>query len=231
MAQLQSRHASPATSAFSNASSQPLDLEIPDSQQPPLIQGKEEATLDLLSLYGNGSTSSSSMTCATTGLAPPLVATQDLLQPLEKSIKPGLQSHGLVLGRGSLHTNNMDHYASQQTSYALVNGTLEISSNASYHVNNGEGISEGMRERLEKLAHWSSIQSRLRSDDVNYVSKGQGISLMNKNWQQRPVGLQYASERPPRDPSEDEEDEDDESFDHGENTKKESLQQKYGRED
>lgn len=214
---------------------QSLDLGGPQQSQPNSVNegGKEATTHDFLSLHGSGS-ASSTQTTAARGLTSS-VTTQDFLHPLEKATKStsgSLFSQGVVAGASRVHASSADFVTPQQTSFALVNGTLELPSSVLYRVDRGEAVADGMKERLESLAQWTSMPLKFRSSDVSYASKAhvpQAVPLMNKQWQQQQVGSDFfdVSKRPPRVPSEDDDDDDnEESMDRGLIPKKEILHQK-----
>lgn len=141
------------------------------------------------------------------------VTTQDLLQPLQKSLNPGGSSSSINLSpncfvlQASKPYGNGDPSAGQQSNYAYSNGSFEL------------------RE---------TFPSKYRSSNISFGAKGQvphAIPL-NKHWQQpqqqQQSGLEVleGNKRLTRVPSEEDEDEDDESFDHGYSARKESPYQK-----
>lgn len=213
----------------SSLAQQSLDLEVPQFQQRSDSEGGKEATThDFLSLYGRGSASLTETTATRGSISS--VTTQDLLQPLEKGLKPHSSSL-LSQGLGRLHTSSADDYvAGQQTSYALVNGTLELPSNAICRVDRAEGVTEKAKESVESLPYLSSathLHLKYRPSDGSYAPK-QPVPIMSKQWQHQQAGSELfdASERPPRVLSEEDEEDDEESLEHGHNPRRESFHQK-----
>eukprot|EP00250_Pteridium_aquilinum_P016689 c23240_g1_i1 orf=252-815(+) len=162
------------------------DLNIRASQQPIAVEGKEATIHDFLSLCGSKSAFS---TVAKNGLESSMT-TQDLLQPLQKTIFPGSSNvlpAGFVLGGAIPQTSSGDYNAGQQqTAYNPVNGGDHRSSDFSYvakaHVPHAVSINK----------HWQQQQRH-----------GVALEVLDGN------------KKLARVLSEDDDDEDDESFDHG----------------
>lgn len=199
-----------------------LNMEVHDLSQPVATQGKQATVHDFMSLCGTGANSTSVVTVANNG-SPFLggfvtcfsvagsqqsVTTQDLLQPLQKSLNPGssnsnLLPNGFILNASKPYGSG-DPSAGQQSNYTFGNGSFELREN---------------------------FPSKYRSSNISFGAKGQlphAIPL-NKHWQQQQQpGLEVldGNKRVTRIPSEEDEDEDDESFDHGYSARKGSPYQK-----
>lgn len=127
------------------------EMNIQSSHPPIAIEGKDATIHDFLSLGGSKSTSST-IAVAQNGLQS-FIATQDLLQPLQKTTLPASSNvlpAAFVLGSSRPHISSVDYYTGQQMAYNLVNGGLEM-------------------------------QPNCRSSDVSYVAKAHGPHGVSNN--------------------------------------------------